>query len=89
MEKDYTKLKADFGNHVRKLRDSKKYSLRKVASKCDLDDSNISKIENGKYNVQLSTIIELAKGLDEHPSKLLDYDFGKELTDYPRDGAKY
>lgn len=75
MEKNYSKIKADFGTHIRKLRDSKNYSLRKVASKCNLDNSNISKIENGKFNVQLSTIIELAKGLDEHPSKLLDYDF--------------
>lgn len=75
MERDYTKIKMDFGNHVRKIRDSKKYSLRKVASMCNLDDSNISKIENGKFNVQLSTIIELAKGLEIHPSELLNYDF--------------
>lgn len=76
MDKDYSKLKADFGANLKRLRDKKKYSLRKVASKCELDDSNISKIENGKYNIQLSTIIELGKGLDEHPSVLLDYDFG-------------
>lgn len=79
MTKDYSKIKTDFGEHVRKLRDSKKYSLRKVASQCDLDDSNISKIENGKFNVQLSTIIELAKGLEVHPSELLDYDFSSEI----------
>ncbi|RZF60252.1 helix-turn-helix domain-containing protein [Sphingobacterium corticibacterium] len=79
MSKDYSKIKADFGTHIRKLRDTKNYSLRKVASQCDLDDSNISKIENGKFNIQLSTIIELAKGLEVHPSKLLDYDFGSDI----------
>lgn len=77
MDKDYSKIKTDFGANLRKLRDRKKYSLRGMASKCDLDDSNISKIENGKYNIQLSTIIELGKGLSEHPSILLDYDFGE------------
>ncbi|WP_428985344.1 helix-turn-helix domain-containing protein [Sphingobacterium oryzagri] len=79
MERDYNKIKADFGNHIRSIRDSKKYSLRMVASKCNLDDSNISKIENGKFNVQLSTIIELAKGLEVHPSALLEYDFSSEI----------
>lgn len=79
MGKDYSKIKANFGTHIRKLRDSKNYSLRKVAAQCDLDDSNISKIENGKFNVQLSTIIELAKGLEVHPSELLDYDFGSDI----------
>jgi len=47
-------------------------SLREMASKCDLDDSRISKIENGKSNIQLSTLIELAKVLQVKPSELLD-----------------
>ncbi len=48
-------------------------SLRALAMNCDIDDSNISKIENGKFDVQLSTIIELAKGLDLPPKDLLDF----------------
>lgn len=53
MDKDYSKIKADFGANLRKLRDRKKYSLREMASKCDLDDSNISKIENITSNFLL------------------------------------
>ena len=44
-----------------------------VSMKCELDDSKISKIENGKFNIQLSTIFELAKGLEVEPKELLDF----------------
>jgi transcriptional regulator with XRE-family HTH domain len=44
-----------------------------MAANCDLDDSQISKIEHGKKNVQISTIFELAKGLGVEPKELLDF----------------
>ncbi|GGH12130.1 helix-turn-helix domain-containing protein [Mucilaginibacter phyllosphaerae] len=71
--KDYTVLKASFGLHIKKIRESKGYSLIEVDQRCDLDESNISKIENGKVNIQLSTIFELAKGLGIEPKELLDF----------------
>ena len=64
-----------FGEHLEKIRKAKKLSLRDVADMCSLDNSNISKIEKGKINITLGTIIELAKGLGVHPKELLDYDF--------------
>lgn len=74
-KKDYTKLKKQFGEHLQKIRTEKGLSLREVAQNCDLDDSNISKMEHGRFNVQISTLYELAKGLDLHPSDLLKYEF--------------
>ena len=73
MKSDYTELKVKFGASLRKLRELKNLSLRELASKCDLDDSQISKIENGKWDVQLSTIFELAKGLEVDPKELIDF----------------
>jgi transcriptional regulator with XRE-family HTH domain len=70
-KKDYPELQKQFGENLQKLRLEKKLSLRAMAMNCDLDDSNISKIEKGKFNVQLSTIIELAKGLGVEPRELL------------------
>ena len=75
MKKDYTGIKIKFGEHLQKLREKKKLSLRDLASNCDLDSSNISKIEHGAFNVTLGTIIELAKGLEVHPYELLKVDF--------------
>ena len=72
-KKNYSDLQLNFGEHLQKIRLSKGLSLRALATRCDLDDSKISKIENGKLNIQLSTIIELAKGLDINPKDLLDF----------------
>jgi transcriptional regulator with XRE-family HTH domain len=73
-QKDYTDLQEKFGAYVQKIREHKGLSLRNVASNCELDSSNISKIERGFFNVRLSTIVELAKGLEIHPKKLLDFE---------------
>jgi transcriptional regulator with XRE-family HTH domain len=64
-----------FGEHLEEIRKSKRLSLRNVADMCSLDNSNISKIEKGKLNITLATIIELARGLGVHPKELLDYKF--------------
>jgi ribosome-binding protein aMBF1 (putative translation factor) len=70
---NYEELQSKFGSHLKRLRESKGLSLRSLAAKCDLDDSQISKIENGKTNIQLSTIFELAKGLEIEPKDLIDF----------------
>jgi transcriptional regulator with XRE-family HTH domain len=74
LKSDYKQLKQSFGTNLKKIRKNKKLSLLKLAAKCDLDDSQISKIEHGVWDVQLSTIFELAKGLEVEPKDLLDFD---------------
>lgn len=69
------KMNVRFGEHLQSVRQSKGLSLRDMAELCGLDNSNISKIEHGKFDIQLSTITELAKGLGVHPRELLNYDF--------------
>ena len=70
-------LKKKFGATIQQIREKKGLTLRQVSANCSLDNSKISKIEDGRFNVALSTIIELARGLEEHPSRLLqgDYDW--------------
>lgn len=63
-----------FGHQLMMLRMSKKLSLRGLASRCDVDHSDIGKIEKGQVNIKLSTINELAKGLELHPSELFSFD---------------
>lgn len=70
-----SKMNVRFGEHLHAVRKDKGLSLREMGKLCSLDNSNISKIEHGKYDIQLSTIVELAKGLGVHPRELLDYDF--------------
>jgi len=64
-----------FGERLKKLRLIKKLSYRQMAQRCDLDYSYISKIEKGKHNIQLSTVLELSKGLNIKPKELFDFEF--------------
>ena len=40
---------------------------------CVIDYSDIGKIEKGNRNIQLTTILELSKGLEIHPKELFDF----------------
>jgi transcriptional regulator with XRE-family HTH domain len=73
LRNDYSDLKEKFGMHIKKLRESQGLALREMATKCELDYSQISKIENAKWDVQLSTIFELAKGLGIELKELLNF----------------
>lgn len=64
-----------FGAQLQKLRTKKDLSLRGLAQRCDIDHSDIGKIENGQINIQLGTIMELSKGLNVHPKELFDFKF--------------
>jgi transcriptional regulator with XRE-family HTH domain len=71
--KDHSDLKERFGSHLKKIRESKGYTLLELDYRCELNESNISKMENGKFDIRLSTIFELAKGLGVAPKELLDF----------------
>lgn len=50
-------------------------SYAKIATKCEIHSSKISNIANDRIDCQLSSLIELAKGLRIHPKELFDIDF--------------
>jgi transcriptional regulator with XRE-family HTH domain len=62
-----------FGRHLEILRKRKKLSYRKIALNCDVDYSDISKIEKGDKNITLLTIVELAKALEIPLKELMDF----------------
>jgi transcriptional regulator with XRE-family HTH domain len=64
-----------FGDQVKKLRQQKGLSLRELAARCDLDFQKIGKIEKENINVTLTTLIELAEGLEVPLKELLNIDF--------------
>ncbi len=73
-EKDKKRLKK-FAAQLIKLRKKKGLSQRELSSRCDVDYGKISKLENNKANLTVTTLIELAEGLEVHPKMLLDIDF--------------
>ena len=64
--------KKKFGKNIQRIRQAKGMSLLDVSYNCSLLDGRISQIEHGQFNVTLSTMLELAKGLEINPSELLD-----------------
>jgi len=64
-----------FGNHLRGLRTSKKMTLEKVAFAADVEISQIYRIEKGKINPTLTTLIALSKALEISISELVNTHF--------------
>jgi transcriptional regulator with XRE-family HTH domain len=64
--------KKKFGKTIQRIRNEKGMSLLDVSYNCSLLDGKISEIEHGKHNITLSTILELAKGLEVHPAELFE-----------------
>jgi transcriptional regulator with XRE-family HTH domain len=73
-EKDKRRLDK-LAAHLAKLREAKGLSQRALSARCEVDFGKISKIENGKANLVVTTLIEIAEGLGVHPRDLLDIDF--------------
>ena len=74
MQETDNTLLTRFGKNLEAIRKQKKLSYRELASRCNVDPSGISKIEKGRKNITLITLIDLATGLDVQPKKLLDFD---------------
>lgn len=62
-----------FGNHIAAIRKSKNLSLRKLATKCDIDHSDIRKYEKGEKNMTFLTMVEFSKGLEVELKVLIDF----------------
>ena len=66
-EDDIIMLKL-LGNRLNKLREEQNISLRALAILSGLDNSKLSKIENGEVDITLTTLFQICKGLDISPS---------------------
>jgi transcriptional regulator with XRE-family HTH domain len=69
-------LRKKVGEKIQLIRKDESYE--KIASRCNLDASKISKIEKGRIDFRINTIFEIAKGLRVHPKELLDIKFSFE-----------
>ncbi|WP_158994307.1 helix-turn-helix domain-containing protein [Mucilaginibacter sp. L196] len=57
-----------FGQKVRAIRKEKKFSMQYLANMADIEISQIYRIETGKINPKLSTIIFIARALEVSPA---------------------
>ena len=60
-----------FGENLRRIRTEKGLSQRDLSSLCNIDNADISRMENGLVNVSLTTVAQLADALEVPFLKLL------------------
>lgn len=67
------KILAKFAKRLISLREKKGISIRELASRADLEYSQVQRIEKGKVNLAFTTLTALAEGLEIDLSELLNY----------------
>lgn len=65
-------LKKELGKRIVELREQKGWSQSDLARACNKDRQAIEKLENGKVNPTLYTLLEIAKALEVSLSELVD-----------------
>jgi transcriptional regulator with XRE-family HTH domain len=64
-----------FGAHLRKLRKAKKWTMKDLAFEADVELSQIHRIEKGKINPTLTTILLLADALKVPAAGLFEFKY--------------
>lgn len=65
---------ARIGSKIRKIREEKRLKQEWLGKKVSLNKSEISRIENGKRNITLEKVYEIADALNIPPSSLFEPD---------------
>ena len=68
-----TEVILKLGQRIRELRIKKGYSQEHFANLCDIELSQINRIELGKINTSVSHLFLIAKILEIKPSVLVDF----------------
>ena len=71
--KRYSKEIVQFGENVRRIRIAKGLTQLDLEAATGIDRGDISRIENGRMDIQFSSIIKLAEGLETTTSELFKY----------------
>ncbi|MHB1921742.1 MAG: helix-turn-helix domain-containing protein [Chitinophagaceae bacterium] len=64
-----------FGKNIKKLRLERKYSRERLAAYAEIEVMQIYRIETGKTNTTISTLLAIARALDLPPEKLFQFEF--------------
>jgi transcriptional regulator with XRE-family HTH domain len=69
------KVLISFGKNLQKVRLRKKMTQEELSYQADLSLSQIARIETGRINPTLCTILVLAKALGVKAEALMDFDY--------------
>jgi len=60
------------GTRIREIREAKNVSQQDLASLCNFEKANMSRIEAGRTNFTISTLYKISQALDVTISQLVD-----------------
>lgn len=66
-------LSYSIGQRIKEIRNEKKISQQDLASKCNFEKSNMSRIEAGRTDPKISTLDKIAKGLEVEIAELFKF----------------
>jgi len=66
-----------FAQNLKALRNSKGVSQLELSYRCNVERSQISRLERGLINCTISMLLELSVALEVDPKELLDFEFEK------------
>ncbi len=80
MRKRDKKIQLAFGALLKQTREKVQWTQADLSAMVDMDENQISRLENGANSPNLHTIVALAVALGKHPSDLLKLDYKFELN---------
>lgn len=83
-------MKETFGEYIHKLRSDNGLTLTKLAAALDIDQSTLSKIENGKRNIPIEILPKLSAVFNLDLKQLEHEYFSEKIAEiiYPREEPK-
>lgn len=67
-------LQLIIGKRIKQLREDKKVPQQDLAAKCNIEKSNLSRLEAGGTNPTIYTLYKIAQNLDVTISELTEFD---------------
>lgn len=71
--KRYNKEIVQLGENVRRIRMAKGLTQLDLEAATGIDRGDISRIENGRMDIQFSSIVKLAEGLEVNTASLFEF----------------
>lgn len=69
--KERAKIQKRMGTHIAKIRESKGINSAELARRCDMERSNLARIEMGRSGLSLYTLHRIARALELSVSELV------------------
>ncbi|MBU0569351.1 helix-turn-helix transcriptional regulator [Patescibacteria group bacterium] len=73
MKVDSSKIRKDFGKHLRKIREGRKWTQEELAERAGMHFTYVGQIERGVRNPSLVNLYKLAKALKINAGKLFPF----------------